>query len=247
MVIRMMCPYCSKVIATDDDKYGQQIECSWCKAPVTVPERPVAKTATLLPEEPAAPAPVAAPPAAPAPVAAPPAAPAPAVRAHQVLPGSAGDVEIAVVHPVWRGYPGQVLLAAALVAVFVAGLVLGAGKWSLVALAAAGVAALRTWLLTLATRYRLTSERLFWREGILSRKNEEMELYRITDVKLEQGIIETLLKVGTVVVISTDATTPTLRLMHLANPEEFKEKLRRAYRAEAARMGVRRSEFMHGE
>lgn len=57
-------------------------------------------------------------------------------------------------------------------------------------------------------RYRLTTERLFVDKGLFSRTRDEIELIRVDDVRVKQGIMDRLFKVGQVTVISTD---PTLR------------------------------------
>lgn len=75
-------------------------------------------------------------------------------------------------------------------------------------LAAAVVAVpLLLWpLSTLATRYRLTDQRLVLSQGILTRTLDEIELYRVRDVRLTRSIPQRLLGIGTVVVGSSDGT-----------------------------------------
>jgi len=230
MSIRMKCPHCGEVITAGDDKYGQQIECGACKAPVLVPEKPagpVPRTASLLPDD----------------------APSVLTGAGTRSGGSTGPAQpaqendILETRPAWRAFPGHIAIAAIL---GVGGIIgaFSAGPYLLLGVPAAGVVLLQVWLTVLATKYRLTSQRLFWRQGILSRKLEEMEIYRITDVKLEQGAIESMLGVGTVLVLSSDATTKILSMPHLANPEQLKETLRTAYRAARSREGIRGAEFL---
>ncbi|WP_373487047.1 PH domain-containing protein [Blastomonas sp.] len=52
----------------------------------------------------------------------------------------------------------------------------------------------------------LDGERLFMRRGILMRSEEEVELYRIKDVKVSFSIIQQLFNAGTVQITSSDAS-----------------------------------------
>lgn len=103
---------------------------------------------------------------------------------------------------------------------------------------------LRVWYKTSATRYRLTTQRLFVQKGLVAKQLEEVELFRVKDVTLQQGIIQRLLGVGSVVVLSTDDTTPRLELAGIRDPIEVKEMIRNAFRASRQREGMRMAEFI---
>jgi uncharacterized membrane protein YdbT with pleckstrin-like domain len=83
----------------------------------------------------------------------------------------------------------------------------------------------------LATRYRLTSHRLFKESGILARSLNEIELLRVDDVSVRQNILQRIFNVGIVTVIApTDATEPRLELVGIENPIEVKEMIRNQVR-----------------
>ena len=103
---------------------------------------------------------------------------------------------------------------------------------------------LRAWYLVASTRYRLTTQRLFVQKGLVAKHLEEVELFRVKDVTLNQGFVQRLLGVGTVVVLSTDDTAPRLELAGISNPVEAKEALRGAFRASRQREGMRMAEFI---
>jgi uncharacterized membrane protein YdbT with pleckstrin-like domain len=103
---------------------------------------------------------------------------------------------------------------------------------------------LGVWYRTAATRYRLTTQRLFSRTGLIAKHEEEIELFRIKDVTLSQGMLQRLLGVGCVVVLSTDDTTPRLELAGLPDPEGRKEQIRAAFRTARQREGLRTGEFI---
>lgn len=93
-----------------------------------------------------------------------------------------------------------------------------------------------------STRYKLTDQRLFIRSGLISRKLEEIQLYRVKDVTFRQGILDRMLGIGSITVISADATAPSATLIGIENPEQFKEEIRSAYRNARQREGVRAAE-----
>jgi uncharacterized membrane protein YdbT with pleckstrin-like domain len=103
---------------------------------------------------------------------------------------------------------------------------------------------LGVWYRTVATRYRLTTQRLFVRTGLIAKHEEEVELFRVKDVTLSQGMFQRLLGVGSVVVLSTDDTTPRLELGGIPDPEGRKEQIRAAFRTARQREGLRTGEFI---
>ena len=103
---------------------------------------------------------------------------------------------------------------------------------------------LRVWYLVASRRYRLTTQRLFAQTGLIAKHLEEVELFRVKDVELNQGVLDRLLGVGTVTVLSTDDTAPRLELRGVLRPMEVKEQIRTAFRAARQREGLRTGEFI---
>ena len=100
------------------------------------------------------------------------------------------------------------------------------------------------WVRVSSTKYRITTQRLFKRTGLIARNEEEIELFRIRDVKLNQGIIQRLFGIGNVVVVSSDATSPLLLIKGVSEPENVKETLRSAYMNARRAENVRNAEFI---
>ena len=94
-----------------------------------------------------------------------------------------------------------------------------------------GRALVRKWSLS----YRLTNHRLFTTRGLLSRRHDELELIRVDDVSVRQGLFQRIAGVGTISLLSTDASNPQLNLEGVAAPLELKELLRAQVRACRAR------------
>jgi len=86
--------------------------------------------------------------------------------------------------------------------------------------------------------YELTSQRLKHREGILMRKLDRIELIDIDDVMYKQGPIQALLRVGNIVIESSDKSHPILVLYGIENVKQVAEKIDDARRAERRKRGL---------
>jgi len=93
-----------------------------------------------------------------------------------------------------------------------------------------------------AIHWELTTERLRVVRGILGRSTEEVELTRVRDVAYEQSLAQRALGIGTITVVGTDATSPTVVLHDVAEPETVKELIRQAVRDQRRRLRVRQVE-----
>ena len=89
-------------------------------------------------------------------------------------------------------------------------------------------------------RYRLTPHRLYFREGILVRREEALELVAIEDLSNTQTLVERLIcgGVGTVHVHSKDPTDPVLKLRGLIDYQRAFEQIDLARRKERQRRGL---------
>ena len=63
------------------------------------------------------------------------------------------------------------------------------------------------WLENLAARFEITEERLIIRRGIISKSVDEIELYRIKDVRINFSLINQMAGIGTISITSSDETT----------------------------------------
>ena len=73
------------------------------------------------------------------------------------------------------------------------------------------------------TRYALSEDRMFLSVGFLNVKDDEILLYRIRDISSSRSLWQRLFGVGTVSVISSDKTMPTLVLKNIKRPLVVKE------------------------
>jgi membrane protein YdbS with pleckstrin-like domain len=84
------------------------------------------------------------------------------------------------------------------------------------------------WLNTRMTSITLTSQRLKIETGVVNRSLQELELYRVRDTALTRSFIQRIVNLGTVELITTDTSTPTVRLSNLPAADDLRETLRRA-------------------
>lgn len=94
------------------------------------------------------------------------------------------------------------------------------------------------------TRYRLSEDRLFLSVGFLNIKDEEILLYRIRDINTSRTLWQRIFGVGTVSVISSDKTSPSIALKNIKRPLEIKELLHSQVEEMKIQRRVRLGEIM---
>ena len=96
------------------------------------------------------------------------------------------------------------------------------------------------------TKYILTDLRLKINNGFLKRREETIQLYRITDATLTRSIGERLCRTGTVTIMSSDASTPVVRLRHIKYPAKVRDLLLQSVEAARKAAGVNTAEIVGG-
>ena len=97
------------------------------------------------------------------------------------------------------------------------------------------------WFQNLATTYELTEDRLILRQGIFNKSLDEIELYRVKDVRVEFSLIAQWAGIGTIVLVSSDETTGDRPLIihDVERAVPRREKLRELVNAARRLRGVR--------
>jgi uncharacterized membrane protein YdbT with pleckstrin-like domain len=90
-----------------------------------------------------------------------------------------------------------------------------------------GIAAWK-WLELKCRVYEVTTERIKVTRGIFSRRTDEMELYRVKDLTLIEPFFFRLFGLGSVIMTTNDASTPTLTIHAVKRVKELREQLRLA-------------------
>lgn len=94
------------------------------------------------------------------------------------------------------------------------------------------------------TRYSLSEDRLFLSKGLLNLKEDEVLLYRVRDIDTRRSLFQRMLGVGTITVLSSDRTSPTLVLKNVKDPTMVKELIHKQVEEMKIRRRVRVGEIM---
>ena len=85
-----------------------------------------------------------------------------------------------------------------------------------------------------ATRYRIFRSTIELQTGIISRRIENVQMFRVRDLALQQGLLNRLLGVGDVIVSSTDESRPRLVIRGVRDPLRVYDTLRELLSASQA-------------
>lgn len=121
-------------------------------------------------------------------------------------------------------------------------------EWApLLLLAAALVIVIVKWVQNLAAKYEVTEERLIVRRGIIMKSVDEVELYRVKDVRINFSIINQLAGLGHITISSSDETTRggELLLRDIERAQPRREQIRRLVDTARQKRLVREIDMAH--
>jgi len=111
---------------------------------------------------------------------------------------------------------------------------------ALIVLLTLGLAAIYFWARSAGTSYKVTTRRVIVERGILSKRLEQVDAYRIKDYVVTRPLGQRLLGTGNLLLITMDPTTPAVELRDLkTDVVALYDKLRAAAESDRARRGVR--------
>ena len=110
-----------------------------------------------------------------------------------------------------------------------------------IALAAGALILLYKWVANLATTYEVTEDRLILHKGIVMKSIDEIELYRVKDVRIDFSLINQTADIGTISITSSDETTreAPLVIRDVARARARRETLRTLVDTARRNRGVR--------
>jgi uncharacterized membrane protein YdbT with pleckstrin-like domain len=117
---------------------------------------------------------------------------------------------------------------------------------------ALAVVTLGLWLLyryfqTLGRSYRITTRRIVVETGVLSKKLEQIDLYRVADYTVERPFGQRIMGTGNLLLKTFDKTTPELNVVDIkADVVALYERVRAATEADKLRRGVRLVDYEGG-
>lgn len=121
------------------------------------------------------------------------------------------------------------------------------GAWPLALTAAALAFVVVVWFRNLASSFEICRERLLIRRGIFLKSIDEIELYRVKDVRLDFSLVNQMAGIGTIGVSSSDETTRggMLLMRHVERAQPRREELRRLVEEARQRRRVREIDMIH--
>jgi membrane protein YdbS with pleckstrin-like domain len=121
-------------------------------------------------------------------------------------------------------------------------------RWwmTVIAVALAVLAIVLPWLITRTTRYRITNYRIDFERGILKKRIDTLELWHVDDISFEQGLLDRIMNVGSIIILSGDRTTPRLELHGIPNPRAIFDSLRQRVITVKRQRGVIKMDAGHG-
>lgn len=125
----------------------------------------------------------------------------------------------------------------------------GFGPWPLLFTALGLLIILVKWVQNLTATFEITEERLIIRRGILFKSIDEIELYRIKDVRIDFTLINQWGGIGTMCVSSSDETTREgdLVMRHVEQAQQRREQLRRLVDTARQKRRVREIDMVHDD
>lgn len=105
-------------------------------------------------------------------------------------------------------------------------LIPGFGIWSPIGILPLLIVMAVSYLSRISECYRLYDDRLEVESGLLARRIENIELFRVRDVGLRQGLLGLMGNFGDIYVHSTDSSTPDFHIRGIDAPKTFYEQVR---------------------
>jgi uncharacterized membrane protein YdbT with pleckstrin-like domain len=102
-----------------------------------------------------------------------------------------------------------------------------------------------SFLVVYCISYEITNERIIVRRGVLSRITQNLEIFRVKDVRLDQPFFLRLVSRSTIFMVTSDQTTRFLRLTAIKNGRFIHEKIRELSEQRREIKGVKEFDMSH--
>jgi uncharacterized membrane protein YdbT with pleckstrin-like domain len=121
------------------------------------------------------------------------------------------------------------------------------GAWPLLLTGLALVIVIMKWFEMMSAKYEITAERLIVRRGIFLKSIDEIELYRVKDVRMNFTLLNQLTGIGRIGLTTSDETTRIGDFVMRDVPKAHarREELRRLVDAARRKRGVREIDMVH--
>jgi membrane protein YdbS with pleckstrin-like domain len=72
-----------------------------------------------------------------------------------------------------------------------------------------------------SVRYKITQDRIEWSRGILQRRVDNIDMFRIVDMKMERSLPDILVGIGSITLITSDKTDPNFKFEKLRGSKQL--------------------------
>lgn len=103
--------------------------------------------------------------------------------------------------------------------------------------------ALWRYLVTNATQYTLTTQRLSYRRGVFSKETDVMELYRVKDMRVVEPFFLRMFGRGDILMETSDRTHPEFVLRAVPEPDRLRDVIRKYVELRRDEKRVREVDF----
>ncbi len=94
------------------------------------------------------------------------------------------------------------------------------------------------------TIYGFSDDRLYVKTGVLNTREDEVRLYRITDIGLTRSLWQRIMGMGTIQIYSSDQSMGDFKLVNVKDSENVKEQLSQLIEKERENKRVSSREFL---
>jgi hypothetical protein len=89
-----------------------------------------------------------------------------------------------------------------------------------------------------STAYEVTADRIEWERGLFNSKIDNVDMFRVVDMKLHRSITDCMIGIGTVTLFTKDETDPEFDFYKIRNPRKIFNVLKKASLDADTKQGV---------
>ena len=78
------------------------------------------------------------------------------------------------------------------------------------------------------THYEVSPDRIEYGEGVFDRKVDNLDMFRVVDIKLRRNVLDCVVGVGTVILTTTDKSHPEFEFKKIKNSRELYDTIKKA-------------------
>ncbi len=89
-----------------------------------------------------------------------------------------------------------------------------------------------------SVRYEICSDRIEWVRGIFSRQIDNLDMFRVVDIKLHRSLLDCILGIGTLTLVTKDPSDPTFDFEKISRPRQVYDYIKTASLSADRKQGV---------